>query len=242
MAMLPGASVSGYYFWHPEARYFGLGRIGRDQLEDYARRKGWPSTEPSAGWRRTSPRTDRPEPPSGGPSYREAMRSGSIATLRRLLAGLVAASVLLTLAPASTAAAPGYTLDLGRRGDFVPQANFVQCVGASMQMMLNMIEPGRDCSARTQLRLQRIARSWSGPRPDGSPRQGASVAGWATGLNLEGAGPYRLAGREHTGRGAQDRREGDAPDGQAGRAAHVARAACLGHERVQGHGRPAPHR
>ncbi len=41
MAMLPGASVSGYYFWHPEARYFGLGRIDRDQLEDYARRKGW---------------------------------------------------------------------------------------------------------------------------------------------------------------------------------------------------------
>jgi 5-methyltetrahydrofolate--homocysteine methyltransferase len=45
MAMLPGASVSGYYFWHPEARYFGLGRIGRDQLEDYARRKGWTMAE-----------------------------------------------------------------------------------------------------------------------------------------------------------------------------------------------------
>ena len=38
--MLPGASVSGYYFWHPQAAYFGLGRIGHDQLEDYARRKG----------------------------------------------------------------------------------------------------------------------------------------------------------------------------------------------------------
>ncbi|MBA2571088.1 MAG: cobalamin B12-binding domain-containing protein, partial [Chloroflexi bacterium] len=41
MAMLPASSVSGLYFWHPQARYFGLGRIGRDQLEDYARRKGW---------------------------------------------------------------------------------------------------------------------------------------------------------------------------------------------------------
>jgi 5-methyltetrahydrofolate--homocysteine methyltransferase len=41
MAMLPAASVSGFYLWHPQARYFGLGRIGRDQLEDYARRKGW---------------------------------------------------------------------------------------------------------------------------------------------------------------------------------------------------------
>ena len=40
-AMLPPASVSGYYFWRPEAHYFGVGRIGRDQLADYARRKGW---------------------------------------------------------------------------------------------------------------------------------------------------------------------------------------------------------
>jgi 5-methyltetrahydrofolate--homocysteine methyltransferase len=40
-AMLPPASVSGLYFWRPEAHYFGLGRIGADQLEDYARRKGW---------------------------------------------------------------------------------------------------------------------------------------------------------------------------------------------------------
>ena len=45
MAMLPAASVSGYYFWHPQAHYFGLGRIGRDQLEDYARRKGWSIAE-----------------------------------------------------------------------------------------------------------------------------------------------------------------------------------------------------
>jgi 5-methyltetrahydrofolate--homocysteine methyltransferase len=44
-AMLPGASVSGYYFWRPEAHYFGLGRIGRDQLADYAARKGIPLDE-----------------------------------------------------------------------------------------------------------------------------------------------------------------------------------------------------
>ncbi|HLA15879.1 MAG TPA: methionine synthase [Candidatus Limnocylindrales bacterium] len=44
-AMLPGASVSGYYFWRPEAHYFGLGRIGRDQLADYAARKGIPIDE-----------------------------------------------------------------------------------------------------------------------------------------------------------------------------------------------------
>jgi 5-methyltetrahydrofolate--homocysteine methyltransferase len=39
-AMLPTAAVSGWYFWRPEARYFGVGKIGRDQAEDYARRKG----------------------------------------------------------------------------------------------------------------------------------------------------------------------------------------------------------
>jgi 5-methyltetrahydrofolate--homocysteine methyltransferase len=39
-AMWPGSSVSGLYFAHPEARYFTLGKIERDQVEDYARRKG----------------------------------------------------------------------------------------------------------------------------------------------------------------------------------------------------------
>lgn len=41
-AMIPPASVCGMYFAHPEAHYFGVGRIGRDQLEDYARRRGEP--------------------------------------------------------------------------------------------------------------------------------------------------------------------------------------------------------
>ena len=41
-AMLPAAAVSGVYFAHPESRYFAVGRIGRDQLEDYAGRKGEP--------------------------------------------------------------------------------------------------------------------------------------------------------------------------------------------------------
>jgi 5-methyltetrahydrofolate--homocysteine methyltransferase len=39
-AMLPAASVSGWYFAHPDARYFSVGKIGADQVEDYARRKG----------------------------------------------------------------------------------------------------------------------------------------------------------------------------------------------------------
>jgi 5-methyltetrahydrofolate--homocysteine methyltransferase len=48
-AMVPAAAVSGYYFWHPQAAYFGLGRIGRDQLADYAARKGMPE-ELAARW------------------------------------------------------------------------------------------------------------------------------------------------------------------------------------------------
>jgi 5-methyltetrahydrofolate--homocysteine methyltransferase len=39
--MFPTAAVSGWYFSHPGAFYFGIGRIGKDQVEDYARRKGW---------------------------------------------------------------------------------------------------------------------------------------------------------------------------------------------------------
>jgi 5-methyltetrahydrofolate--homocysteine methyltransferase len=40
-AMYPTAAVSGLYFAHPKAHYFGVGKIERDQIEDYARRKGW---------------------------------------------------------------------------------------------------------------------------------------------------------------------------------------------------------
>ena len=48
-AMWPGSSVSGFYFSHPSSRYFGVGKIGRDQAEDYARRKGW-SLEEAERW------------------------------------------------------------------------------------------------------------------------------------------------------------------------------------------------
>jgi 5-methyltetrahydrofolate--homocysteine methyltransferase len=38
--MTPGAAVSGYYFSHPDSRYFGVAEINRDQVSDYAERKG----------------------------------------------------------------------------------------------------------------------------------------------------------------------------------------------------------
>ena len=44
-AMWPAAAVSGFYFSHPDSRYFGTGKIQRDQVEDYAKRKGWSMAE-----------------------------------------------------------------------------------------------------------------------------------------------------------------------------------------------------
>jgi 5-methyltetrahydrofolate--homocysteine methyltransferase len=49
MAMWPAASVSGYYFGNPESKYFGLGKIKEDQVEDYAKRRGI-STEVATKW------------------------------------------------------------------------------------------------------------------------------------------------------------------------------------------------
>ena len=49
MAMQPGASVSGWYFSHPDSQYFVVGRIGKDQVTDYAERKGW-TVEEAERW------------------------------------------------------------------------------------------------------------------------------------------------------------------------------------------------
>ena len=48
-AMLPGAAVSGLYFAHPDSHYFGVGKVERDQVEDYAARKGW-TVEEAERW------------------------------------------------------------------------------------------------------------------------------------------------------------------------------------------------
>ena len=53
--MMPAASVSGLYFAHPEAKYFNVGRLGRDQVEDYAAPEGdVASNRPSDGSGQTS--------------------------------------------------------------------------------------------------------------------------------------------------------------------------------------------
>jgi hypothetical protein len=123
--------------------------------------------------------------------------SRRLVTPRRVAAAalFLVASVVATLgAPVAHGAERSFALDVATRGDFVAQTNLVQCVGASMQMMLNMIRPSNDRSAATQLKLQNVARAFSPPRPDGRTRKGASVIGWTEGLNQQGAGPYRLVG------------------------------------------------
>jgi len=47
--MMPAASVSGFYLAHPGARYFNVGRIGEDQIADWARRMGVEETEARRG-------------------------------------------------------------------------------------------------------------------------------------------------------------------------------------------------
>ena len=118
-----------------------------------------------------------------------------------LVAALVGAPAALVPGASSGSAlaadaAKPVRLDLASRTDFVAQTNFVQCVGASMQMMLNIMSAKDDRTARTQLRLQNMARDLSGPARSGFQRQGASVRGWSAGLNELGAGPYRLVGAD----------------------------------------------
>ena len=159
-----------------------------------------------------APRTE-----SATPSYREAMLAAR--PVRRFAARTtsigLSVAVLVSLSVAPAVAAPSatttpttaltaststaYRMDLGRRSDFVAQTNLVQCVGASMQMMLNMMDVIHDRTASTQLRLQRVARANSGPRPDGRERRGASVFGWAAGLEMFGGGKYMVIGAPSIG-------------------------------------------
>src|SRR5262245_45561760 len=112
----------------------------------------------------------------------------------RLLGGIALGTAVVLAGTVPVTAADRYQQDVARRADFVAQTNFVQCVGASLQMMINMLEPGRNRSAKEQLRLQKLARKLSPPRRDGTIRQGASVRGWVKVLRREVDQPYRLVG------------------------------------------------
>lgn len=129
-------------------------------------------------------------PPVPSPT-RRSRRHGAPSVVLALVLAVVAVAV-----PSSASGAERYRLDLARSGDYVAQTNFVQCVGASMQMMVNMVAPTNDRTAARQLELQQLARQLSGPNRLGRERQGASVRGWTAGLNHLGYGPYRLVGAD----------------------------------------------
>jgi hypothetical protein len=111
------------------------------------------------------------------------------------------ASVAIT--PVAGAEKP-FRYDLYEQGDFVSQSNVYQCVGASMQMMINLASPSSNRTAARQSELQTLARSFrrnanpfgtsSGQVDTGSPSQprGASSRGWANGLTELGLGHYRV--------------------------------------------------
>jgi hypothetical protein len=124
------------------------------------------------------------------------------AIVASLLLSAAVAPVVDAADPASTSGSVRHggsraiTIDLYRDGDFVTQTNLSQCVGASMQMMLNMIGPTDDRTVESQERLFDLARAtWSASvmaAYGAGDRDGASPSGWATGLNSVGVGPYRV--------------------------------------------------
>jgi hypothetical protein len=94
------------------------------------------------------------------------------------------------------AVAPGYSMNLYEDGDFVSQATPYWCIGASMQMMLNVIGVTDDDSRASQERNMRTARSLGPPLrqvdhgQSGGGLRGAGSSGWARGLAELGAGAY----------------------------------------------------
>jgi hypothetical protein len=120
---------------------------------------------------------------------RSRFRARSVAAVAVVLA--IGALLAPPAAGPAGAAGPDYRLDLLHGRDFVTQYTDVACVGASVQTMLNIIQPGADRSAATQARALRTAQRVSNPifvRRFG----GASALGWAYALERLGGGPYRV--------------------------------------------------
>ena len=126
------------------------------------------------------------------------------------------------------AAAADFRLELGRRADFVAQTNLVQCVGASMQMMINIMAPQDDRTAVTQHRAV-DARAGVGPSPPGRvPRQGRLADRLGPGARSAWLRPVCGRRLSDPRRSAQGGRQGDPGDRQAGRCPRLGRPACLG--------------
>ena len=255
LAMLPAASVSGLYLWHPEQPLLrdradrarparGLRPARGDQRgrgRAPARRRTWrttPRPEP-----RAVTRAVRREPARPAWAYiQRPMRAARPAIhARRAALVLFAMALAIGLLPGPVEAAPrhAYRENIAGPRDWVAQATFVQCVGASLQMMLNIVHPG-------------TTHSRPDPAPAPGPRAGVERAD-AAGLRAPGREPARL-GREPRdpsrrrlpgGRrrfpaaGDADRREGDPDVSAPRRTAGLGGTTRLGHDRLRGDRRPA---
>ncbi len=112
----------------------------------------------------------------------------AISSLLAFSGGALAADPVATPAPPRLS----YLTDLATPGSYVGQYNYVQCVGAAVQMMRNMVLDTADHSPYMQHLLWYRARHWSKYSGDG----GADPFGWAAVLTFTSAGPYRVyAGR-----------------------------------------------
>ena len=158
---------------------------------------------------------------------------------RVILAALLGLQVVVAGAAPVGAAESAFRLDLAAKGDYVAQTNFVQCVGASMQMMLNMINPSDD-------RTLEDAAPTPEPRPRAQrpSRRRLAAQGRQRPRLVGGPQPARRrtvsARRDgNARRGASPRRLRDPSDEPAGRPPGLARTPRVGHERLPRHGRPA---
>ncbi|HLA17083.1 MAG TPA: hypothetical protein VJZ72_09315 [Candidatus Limnocylindrales bacterium] len=108
--------------------------------------------------------------------------------MRRTVAGLIVAVLAASAMPVSADAAtpPPYRINLFRAGDFVSQVNSRTCVGASIQMMVNIGGPD-DRSRATQMRFWQLARDLGNSRFGG-----ANARGWATALPVLDEGIYMV--------------------------------------------------
>jgi len=95
--------------------------------------------------------------------------------------------VVSSAAPVAPPAPQAFAMSLYAEGDFVPQYTIEWCVGASIQMALNMVRPENDSSQAFQQTLWEMARDRST-----NPMRGANPVGWTAVLNEVGIGPYQL--------------------------------------------------
>ena len=127
-----------------------------------------------------------------------------------------------------------FAYNLFRRGDYVAQYTLEWCVGASLQMALNMTTDTNDTSRRRQQALWTMAQARSV-----SPFGGANPIGWTAALNDLGIGPYELVSVPDLETHPAGRGDRASRDEAAGRPGHVARTSCVGDERLRIGRRPA---